>query len=585
MFICLAGERFRVLQRDNEGAWIISYDEYQMPKYIDQAEFERANRIAAPEEYVNNMNRPRTKAQQERLDLLRPMLEDARCITDKAHRAKILQETAIKHKTTAKRLRRLYYAYLAHGSLIKCKQRKKARRIDFEAAIRKYYFSAKRNSLRAAYELFILENYTNQGQLLTDEIPSWDSFRMYYFRHYRFDTQKEIAREGLTAYQRNSRPLYGSAMQYRESVGCYQVDETQGDIYLVSKWDRNQVVGRPNIYLAIDTASGLIAGVYIGLDAGETAVMSCIANAASDKMAYCALYGIELNKEDWPSCGLPSEIISDRGGEFIGNRINELCICYGIDRQILPPFRAEGKPLVERAMSLVQESYKSMLRGRGVIGHDVGERWATDYRQQAILTLDEYTAIVIHAIIALNKGRILTDIGHLPVNAPNTPAKLWHWLIEHGKSTLLDVDAVELYRRALPRTSGKLTRKGIMYNRLRYLPPRDINLPIDSMVEFAYDAQNTDHIFIIGEDKQLIVCDLAPSSARYKGYDMADIAIMRQEESEHIKAARHTELEARIDMRCKIEDIIRKAESQSTGSKKDISDIQTNRTQERNRLT
>ena len=133
--------------------------------------------------------------------------------------------------------------------------RESVRRPDYEAAIRKYYFSAKRNSLRTAYELYILENYTNKG-VLADEIPSWSSFRLYYFRHFRGDPQKEIAREGLTAYQRNNRPLYGSAMQYRESVGCYQVDETQGDIYLVSKWDRSKVIGRPNVYLAIDTASG-----------------------------------------------------------------------------------------------------------------------------------------------------------------------------------------------------------------------------------------------------------------------------------------------------------------------------------------
>ena len=44
-------------------------------------------------------------------------------------------------------------------------------------------------------------------------------------------------------------------MQYRGSVGCYQMDETQGDIYLVSKWDRSKVIGRPNVYLAIDTAA------------------------------------------------------------------------------------------------------------------------------------------------------------------------------------------------------------------------------------------------------------------------------------------------------------------------------------------
>ena len=583
MFVRISGARFRVLRQDAGGAWVIAYDEYQMPVYVNRGELERAERIAAPEEYVRNRERPMSAAQRQRYDMLRPALEDDRCITDEAHRTEVFAAIAREHNTTVRRLRRLYHAYLARGSLTKSKPREIIRRTDFEAAIRKYYFSAKRNSLRTAYELFILDSYTNKG-VLADEIPSWSSFRLYYFRHFRGDPQKEIAREGLTAYQRNNRPLYGSAMQYRESVGCYQVDETQGDIYLVSKWDRSKVIGRPNVYLAIDTASGLIAGVYVGLDAGETALMACIANAAGDKSAYCASYGIDLSPADWPSRGLPSEIISDRGGEFVGDRINELCICYGIDRQVLPPFRAEEKPLVERAMDLIQDSYKSMLRGRGVIGDDVGERWATDYRQQAILTLDEYTAIVIHTIIALNKGRVLTDIGHLPVDAPNTPAQLWKWLTDQGKSTLLDVDADELYRRALPRTTGKITRKGIVWNGLRYLPEHGAELTVGEKVEYAYDAQDTSHIYVVGKDKHLIPCTLAPSSSRYDGYDMADVAVMRREELEREKAARQTELEARVAMRSEIEKIIRQAEEQSPGSR-DISEIQRHRTSERRRLT
>ena len=583
MFVRISGARFQVLRQDAGGAWVIAYDEYQMPVYVNRGELERAERIAAPEEYVRNRERPMSAAQRQRYDMLRPALEDDRCITDEAHRTEVFAAIAREHNTTARRLRRLYHAYLARGSLTRSKPRESVRKPDYEAAIRKYYFSAKRNSLRTAYELFILDSYTNKGAL-ADEIPSWSSFRLYYFRHFRGDPQKEIAREGLTAYQRNNRPLYGSAMQYRESVGCYQVDETQGDIYLVSKWDRSKVIGRPNVYLAIDTASGLIAGVYVGLDAGETALMACIANAAGDKAAYCAAYGIDLSPADWPSRGLPSEIISDRGGEFVGERINELCICYGIDRQALPPFRAEEKPLVERAMDLIQDSYKSMLRGRGVIGDDVGERWATDYRQQAILTLDEYTAIVIHVVVALNKGRVLTDIGHLPVDAPNTPAQLWKWLVERGKSTLLDVDADELYRRALPRASSKLTRKGIVCNGLRYLSERGTELTMGEKVEYAYDAQDTSHIYVVGKDKRLIPCSLAPSSSRYDGYDMADVAVMRREEAEKEKAARQTELEARVAMRSEIEKIIRQAEEQSPGSR-DISEIQRHRAHERRCLT
>lgn len=583
MFVQIAGERFRVLLREHGGAWVISCEEYQMPMYIDQNELDRAERISPPQEYVRNMEKPRTEAQQRRYELIKPALDDTRCITDESHRMEVFRQIAADNNTTTRRLRRLYHSYLAQGCLTKSKPRESVKRTDFEEAIRKYYFSAKRNSLRTAYELFILDSYTNKG-VLADEIPSWDSFRLYYFRHFRNDPQKEISREGLTSYQRNTRPLYGSAMQYRESIGCYQMDETQGDIYLVSKWDRSKVIGRPNIYLAIDIASGLIAGVYVGLDAGENAMMACVANAVMDKAKYCAAYGVKLNPADWPSSGLPSEIISDRGGEFTGDRIDELCICYGIDRQALPPFRAEEKPLVERTNELIQESYKSMLRGYGVIGDDVGERWAADYRKQAVLTLDEYTAIVIHTIIALNKGRVLTDIGHLTVEAPNTPAKLWQWLKDRGKCSLLDVDAGEVYRRSLPRTAGKVTRKGIIFNGMRYLPERGTELAVGAKIEFAYDTQDTGRIFVVGEDKHMLPCVLAPSSARYSGYDMADAAVIRREESEREKAARQAELEARVAMRSEIEKIIRQAEAQSAGSR-DISEIQRHRKQERSRLT
>ena len=89
---------------------------------------------------------------------------------------------------------------------------------------------------------------------------------------------------------------------------------------------------------------------------------------------------------------------------------------------------------------------------------------------------------------------------------------------------------------------------------------------------------------MVGRDKHLIPCTLAPSSSRYDGYDMADVAVMRREEAEKEKAARQTELEARVAMRSEIERIIRLAEEQSPGSK-DISEIQRHRTNERRRLT
>ena len=88
------------------------------------------------------------------------------------------------------------------------------------------------------------------------------------------------------------------------------MDATQADIYLVSRSDRSTVIGRPYIYLAVDTASQIIAGVYIGFDAGLKSVISCLANAARDKKEFCAEYGIDIAEEQWPSICCVKRIVT-----------------------------------------------------------------------------------------------------------------------------------------------------------------------------------------------------------------------------------------------------------------------------------
>lgn len=131
------------------------------------------------------------------------------------------------------------------------------------------------------------------------------------------------------------------------------MDATLADIYLVSRTDKASVIGRPNICLAVDTATQLIAGIYVGLEGGEQAVLSCLCNAAENKVDYCRKYGIEISQEEWPSRGLPYEIITDKGNEFTGKRVMELVVKFGIDLQTLPPFRPDDKGLVEKSFDLL----------------------------------------------------------------------------------------------------------------------------------------------------------------------------------------------------------------------------------------
>ena len=485
-FVKRSGAIYRVLIETPAGCWLIDCNGTSPPFF--ETDLHKYERVPAPESWMDE--RTVTPAQEARLNMIQQLLDCDDCISDKSLRYRMAAEAAQQHQTTTRRILRLYYRYLATGQLTKKRTQQTSKSNQMiERAIRRYYYGSKRLSLRAAYEMMLLEDYVGPEGGIDSDAPTWSQFRHYYYGHgFHRDPQKIIAREGLTKYQRDHRPAWGSSAGWRSQPGSYQMDATQADIYLVSRQDRSIVVGRPYIYLAVDTATHLIAGVYVGYSCDETAVMACIAQAASDKVEYCARYGIEITQEQWPSVGMPTEIITDQGREFFGPRMSEMCRRYGLEVLTLPPFRPDFKGTVEKSIDLLQQRYKPMLRGRGVIKEDAQERWATDYRTQATLDLDDFTRIVIHSILYLNSGRILDD---------KTPAERWLEL----SPRLMAVNPQELHIQTLPRDTAKLTRKGIRVNRMWYAPDDADGLTIGNVYTIAYDPSDLRCIHIILADR------------------------------------------------------------------------------------
>ena len=86
---------------------------------------------------------------------------------------------------------------------------------------------------------------------------------------------------------------------------------------------------------------------------------------------------------------------------------------HGITCETLPPFRPDRKGLVEKMFDLMQNRYKPILRGKGIIEEDAQERWAVDYRAQASLDLTQFTAVLAQGT---------SDRAHAIVSAPLLPA-------------------------------------------------------------------------------------------------------------------------------------------------------------------
>ena len=513
-----------------------------------------------------------SEAQIRRLQMIEPFVADNQYIYDPEARRRRAQEIANAHGVTVRTVLRLYFRYISSGVILENKPRERHRNPDFERAIQRYYYSSRQFSLRNTYEMMILEVYMDDTGQIKEDAPSYHTFRHYFYDHQFHKTpQKIIAREGLSAYQRDHRLTLGSGPGWRDRLGCYQMDATLADIYLVSRLDRSTVIGRPNIYLAVDTMTQLIAGVHVGLEAGETAVMACIAQAAGNKVTFCRRYGISITVAQWPNTGVPREIITDKGREFCGNRVEELALRYGVVIQNLPPYRPDRKGLVEKAFDLIQERYKPLLRGKGVIEEDAQERWAVDYRAQASLTLDEFTAIVVHAILFLNSGRLLSN--------GLTPAQQWL----EAEDELLQLDEHELSCMGLPRTTVKMGRKGIRHRKMWYVPSdRDLLHPGETYT-IAYDPSDVSCIYVV-LDGQYYPCCLGPTDQRYQGAGAVEAAMAQQALRQQVGQRRRASQAASIAATQAIRDIAAQA-SGAAQREQDGQEIQKNRDIERSRLT
>lgn len=146
---------------------------------------------------------------------------------------------------------------------------------QFEHAINKYYRKANNYSLKDVYG-FILRNfysdrYKEGGEIHyriwePNRIPSYHQF--YYWFKKLEDPKKDIEfRKSAKEYELKHRPLLSNSKVETNGPGTrFQIDATIADIYLVSSFDVNRIIGRPVVYAIVDVYSRIITGIYVGLE-------------------------------------------------------------------------------------------------------------------------------------------------------------------------------------------------------------------------------------------------------------------------------------------------------------------------------
>lgn len=461
----------------------------------------------------------------------------------------------------------------------------------FKIALNKYYYTSAKNSLATAYELmlkdFFVENYKIQNGLKmpilkpSSEVPTLTQFR-YWYRKENSIKQEITSRFSVKKYEQKYRPVLGNAaLQAIGPAYKYEIDATIADVYLVSRFNRNFIIGRPILYTVVDVFSRMIVGIYIGLEGPSwLGAMMALANCASKKVAFCKEYGIDIEESEWPVHYLPEYIIADRG-ELEGWNIENLINSLHVKVQNTPPYRADWKPFVEKYFNLINQRVKPLIPG--VVNKNARERGDKDYRLDSKLDLFEFTQIIIKTVLYYNNNHFLRNYNRQEMQIEDeiqsVPVKLWNWGLVNrsGKLRYVQEDIVKLS--LMPVHKAAVTGQGIKFKNLYYSSKRllkerwfeNARTKGSFKIDICYDPRNMDFIYIKSKDgRDYEKCFLLEHMGRYKNKTLEEIENLIEYEKLQLQKFSDIEMQSKIDLITEIEGIVKKAEKAS------ITQIQSN---------
>lgn len=483
----------------------------------------------------------------------------------------------------------------------------------FQIAVCNIYENKRKHSFSAAYRWLISTFYVEEDKKHKLDItapykkPSIDQFRTWYKTKYKVKSREIIAREGEKKFSKDYRGLEADSLFETYGPGhIYQIDATIADIWLVSRINRNQLVGRPVVYIAIDVFSRLITAVFVCLEGPSyIGAMSLIQNMIEDKVEFCKRYDISLNEEndehnegnEWPSKGVPLMIIPDRG-ELISPQTKNVIEGLGITVENTPSYRGDAKGIVEQCFRVLNKTTIEWLPG--YIQKQFKERGDQDYRLDAKLDIEEFTRIIINTIIHRNNS-VLQNYIRTPEmiedDVPPIPVEIWKWGMKRFRKNLQDITEEERITSLLTRPkSASMSDSGILIEGLLYFSKeKDFK---DQMVkartegreklDVRIDKRNLEVAYCIDKEKNKIIpCYLSESFTKgrvVKGMTYEEYKIYQENEKvslESLKGYQDQKYEEHIK---KIKDVNKKAKKSHAGIKNSTKNIANNRSSEKNKI-
>lgn len=445
----------------------------------------------------------------------------------------------------------------------------------FKITIDRYLLTDKKNPLSYAHRKFqdLYNNYFRDTP--ESEIPTIWQFRHFFRREYT-QAEKIQKRSSNIEYNKDIRPLTGTVNSQVLGPGSrYEIDATIADIYLVSDSDRRSIVGRPIVYIVIDVFSRMVTGLYIGFEnPSYVAAMQALVMAMTNKAAYCKRYGIDIAEAEWPAIGLCDALLADRG-ELMGHQIESLERTFSVRIENTPPYRGDAKGVVERYFRTVQANFKPFAPGV-VTETRVKKRGGNDYRLDAVLTVHEFTEIILSSVLYRNRFHPLTKYDRgidMPPDLTMTPLSLWNWGLQHRTGRLRQVSEDALKVSLLPRVKGTISELGLCVFSVFYTSQeilkqgwlhrgRGVSKP--ASFEVAYDPAVADFVYLLPQKNsaEYWICGLTERSREFRGCSFWEVWQIQTIQKETAAKDKLVDDQKLRELEKKVEAKIKNAQSQ-----------------------
>ena len=439
------------------------------------------------------------------------------------------------------------------------------------------------------------EGLTTYEETPVEERPTYRQFYSYYQQN-TTKQEKDIVKTSMAEVRNDKRNKRSDTMYGVYGIGdLVECDACEMDVGLVKMDNVEQSVGRPVVYCMIDVATRMILAVSISFENNSfLGITNLLLNLSDDKVELCKKYGITIDSAMWPSNIIPRRIRFDRGAENTSHKLQEVLKRLKIERELVTAATGSLKGNIEQQFRQMHLAQNFLLEDKGLIE----KRHDSHHHKEAILTIEQYTKIVINFVLAHNQNpnlsyplsRDMIDEGlH-----DTSPISLWnYWSDLASMPRPINATNIMQYRYdlMLPYTA-KINNEGIhfivghIYDNFEDSLLQEMKYDTGSIKQqFAvrYDPRNVNYLYYLRENKMYFA---KINMDKQVNKDFANLTFEEMKKLDEKKkqiyaVSKHLHEEVRRNRNSANRSVVNEAISSSTGNYANTKNMRKNRENEK----